>query len=80
MTRPVNTQNLIRQYPLAEKFIRRMEKIDENYGRHRHQQLFVARLHRLQELKPCQADHEHQAGCYPRDLVERVSAEQTRER
>lgn len=69
-------EQLLGAYPKAERFINRMCLVDEHYGSQRHQRLFVQRLHAMQYLHPCSADHEHNHDCYPQDVRERVEREQ----
>lgn len=58
------------------KTIERMRAVDPNYGDQEHQRQFAERMDRLQELAPCDKDHDHSHKCYPKDLVAQVTTEQ----
>lgn len=50
--------------PDANRFKERMMTLDPKYGSQKHQQGFLRRYERRQEIAPCPKDHEHTDACY----------------
>jgi hypothetical protein len=72
----MNRAQLLGAYPHATALIERLCTVGPLYGSQEHQRRFVQRCHSWQCLAPCHTSHEHDAGCYPVSVVERVAREQ----
>lgn len=63
---------MIEKYPLAERFVRRMEIDDPFYGIQQHQEQGIEWRHDMQRLQPCPYDHEHTHSCYSKETQDRT--------